>query len=150
MSKRPHPNPKVSEPSLEFQILATVKTIAVVGLSADPAKPSNEVAAYMQRHGYRIVPVNPHEQEILGEKCYPTLEAIPFPVDCVNVFRHPRHVPAIVDSALAIGARALWLQLDIEDAAALAKARAAGLLAVEDRCLLIEHRRAKKGTAPFL
>jgi hypothetical protein len=95
----------------------------------------------MQRRGYQIIPVNPHEMEVLGEKCYARLEDIPAKVDCVNVFRRSQFVPAIVDSAIAIGAKAVWLQLGISHDEAIARAEAAGLLAVQDRCLLIEHRR---------
>jgi len=127
--------------SIEKQILEQCRTIAVVGLSSNPARPSYGVAEYMQRHGYRIIPVNPQETEVLGEKCYPRLEDIPDKIDCVDVFRRPGFIPAITDSAIAIGARALWLQLGIVDDASLERARAAGLLAVQDRCLLIEHRR---------
>jgi predicted CoA-binding protein len=125
----------------EQQILETCRTIAVVGLSSNPRRPSYRVAEYMQRHGYRIIPVNPREAEVLGEKCYARLEDVPEKIDCVDLFRRPEFVPAITDSAIAIGARALWLQLDIVDDASIAHARAAGLLAVQDRCLLIEHRR---------
>lgn len=125
----------------EQQILETCRTIAVVGLSSNPRRPSYQVAEYMQRHGYRIIPVNPQETEVLGEKCYACLEDVPEKIDCVDVFRRPEFVPAITDSAIAIGARALWLQLEIVDDVAIARARAAGLLAVQDRCLLIERRR---------
>jgi hypothetical protein len=125
----------------ERQILETCRTIAVVGISSNPERPSYRVAEYMQRQGYRIVPVNPRATVVLGERCYARLEDVPDKIDCVDVFRRPEFVPAIADSAIAIGARALWLQLDIVDDAALARARAAGLAAVQDRCLLIEHRR---------
>lgn len=127
--------------SPEQQILQSCHTIAVVGLSSNPLRPSHEVAESMQRRGYRIIPVNPQEVEVLGEPCYARLEDIPEKVDCVNVFRRSEFVPAIVDSAIAIGAKAVWLQLDIVDDEAIARARAAGLLAVQNRCLLIEHRR---------
>jgi predicted CoA-binding protein len=125
----------------EQQILQICHTIAVVGLSSNPLRPSYEIAEFMQRRGYRIIPVNPQEVEVLGEKCYARLEDIPERVDCVNVFRRPEFVPAIVDSAIAIGAKAVWLQLGISHDEAIARAEAAGLLAVQDRCLLIEHRR---------
>ena len=125
----------------EQQILQNCHTIAVVGLSSNPLRPSYDIAAFMQRRGYRIIPVNPQEVEVLGEKCYAQLEDIPEKVDCVNVFRRPEHVPAIVESAIAIGAKAIWLQLGISHDEAIARAEAAGLLAVQDRCLLIEHRR---------
>jgi predicted CoA-binding protein len=125
----------------EQQILQNCHTIAVVGLSSNPLRPSYEIAEFMRRRGYQIVPVNPHEVEVLGEPCYARLEDIPEKVDCVNVFRRPEFVPAIVDSAIAIGAKAVWLQLGISHEEAIARAEAAGLLAVQDRCLLIEHRR---------
>ena len=125
----------------EFEILKSCRTIAVVGLSTNKFRPSYDVSSYMQRAGYRIIPVNPQESEILGEQCYARLEDIPEPVDCVNVFRRPEFVPAIVDSAIAIGAKALWLQLDVVHDGAVERARAAGLLVVQDRCLQIEHRR---------
>ena len=125
----------------EQQILQDCHTIAVVGLSSNPLRPSYEVAKFMQKRGYKIIPVNPQEAEVLGEKSYARLEDIPVKVDCVDVFRRPEFVPAIVDSAIAIGAKAVWLQLDVIHDEALSRAQAAGLLAVQDRCLLIEHRR---------
>ena len=125
----------------EQQILQTCKTIAVVGLSSNPLRPSYEVARYMQRHGYKIIPVNPQEVEVLGEKCYARLEDVPDKVDCVDVFRRPEFVPAIVESAIAIGAKAVWLQLGVIHDEAISRAQAAGLLAVQNRCLLIEYRR---------
>lgn len=127
--------------SLERRILSKAKTIAVVGLSSDPMRPSHEVSEYMQRQGYRVVPVNPNEAEVLGEKAYGKLEEIPFPVDLVDVFRRPAHAPEVVRSAIAIGAGAVWLQSGIVSAEARAIAAAAGLPYVEDRCVLIEHRR---------
>lgn len=125
----------------ELEILKRCRVIAVVGLSSNRFRPSYDVSGYMQKAGYRIIPVNPREREVLGEKAYARLEDIPEPVDCVNIFRRPEAVPEIVDSAIAIGARAVWMQLDVAHAEAAEKARAAGLLVVEDRCLLIEHRR---------
>ena len=113
----------------------------MVGLSSDPLRPSFDVAQFMQRHGYRIIPVNPKEVEVLGERCYARLEDIPEKVDCVDVFRRPEFVPEVVTSAIAIGAKAVWLQLGISDDEAIARAQAAGLLAVQNRCLLIEYRR---------
>jgi len=125
----------------EQQILQSCRTIAVVGLSSNPLRPSYEVSRFMRRQGYQIIPVNPQESEVLGEKCYARLEDVPVPVDCVDVFRRPEFVPEIVDSAIAIGAKAVWLQLGISHDEAIARAEAAGLLAVQDRCLLIEYRR---------
>ena len=125
----------------EQQILQSCHTIAVVGLSSNPLRPSYEIAQFMQRHGYRIIPVNPQETEVLGEKCYARLEDIPEKVDCVDVFRRSEFVPEIVDSAIAIGAKAVWLQIGVVHDEAIARAEAAGLLAVQDRCLLIEYKR---------
>jgi len=95
----------------------------------------------MQRAGYRVIPVNPAEREILGEVCYPDLESIPEKVDCVNIFRRPEHVPELVESALKIGAASIWMQLEVTHEEAARRAREQGLVVVEDRCLLIEHRR---------
>jgi hypothetical protein len=125
----------------EQQILESCHTIALVGLSSNPLRPSYEIAQFMQRRGYKIIPVNPQEVEVLGERCYARLEDIPVQVDCVDVFRRPEFVPEIVESAIAIGAKAVWLQLGISHDEAIARAEAAGLLAVQNRCLLIEHRR---------
>ena len=127
----------------EEQILRNSRTVAVVGLSSNPLRPSYEIAEYLQRHGYRVIPVNPQETTVLGEKCYARLEDIPEPVDCVNVFRRSEFVPEIVDSAIRIGAKAVWLQLEVVDDAAIERARAAGLLAVQNVCILIEHRRLR-------
>jgi hypothetical protein len=123
------------------EILNAAKTIAVVGLSSDPMKPSYGVSEYMQRRGYRIIPVNPKETEVLGEKAYARLEDIPEPVDIVNVFRRPAQTPEVAASAVAIGAKALWLQSEIENEEARQIAEAGGLDVVMDRCILTEHRR---------
>ncbi|MFH1851203.1 MAG: CoA-binding protein [Candidatus Neomarinimicrobiota bacterium] len=117
-----------------------MKTIAVVGLSATAGRPSYNVAAYLQAHGYRIIPVNPGQTEILGEKAYPDLKNIPGAVDVVDVFRRPEHVAAVVDETLAIGARALWLQDGVIDETAAKKAEDAGLLVVMDDCMLRRHK----------
>ena len=126
-------------------ILASYRTVAVVGLSPKPHRDSYEIAQYMQRQGWRIIPVNPAAQvtEILGEKVYPNLiEAAKHEkIDLVDVFRNSADVPPVADEAIAIGAKALWLQLGIEHAAAADKARAAGLMVVQNKCLLVEHRR---------
>jgi predicted CoA-binding protein len=124
-----------------IEMLREGKTIAVVGLSSKRLRPSHGVSAYMQEHGYRSVPVNPAETEVLGEKAYATLGEVPFPVDIVNVFRQPEFVPEIVDEALRLGVKYLWLQEDVVHEAAAAKARAAGVKVVMDRCILKEHRR---------
>jgi uncharacterized protein len=125
--------------SVELEILRTCRTIAVVGLSSNRLRPSYDVSAYMQRAGYRIIPVNHAESEVLGEKAYARLEDIPGPVDCVNVFRRPEFVPEIVESAIRIGAKAVWLQQDIVHDEALRRAVGAGLLVVQDRCIYLDH-----------
>jgi len=123
------------------QILRGVKTIAVVGLSSNPMRPSYGVAEYLKTAGYRIIPVNPNEPEVLGEKAYARLEDIPEQVDIVDVFRRAEEVPAVAVSAIRIGAKVLWMQLGIENAGAAEKARAAGLVVGENACLLVEHKR---------
>ena len=123
------------------RILKESRVIAVVGLSADWYRPSYFAAKYMQEHGYRVIPVNPKYPEILGEKCYPSLPDIPVKVDIVDCFRKTADIPPICDQAIAIGAKVLWQQLGVRNEAAAAKARAAGLDAVMDRCVKIEHGR---------
>jgi predicted CoA-binding protein len=123
------------------RILQTCKTIAVVGLSPEWHRPSHFVAKYMQEQGYRIIPVNPKHESILGERCYARLEDIPEAVDMVDVFRRPEDVPPIAASAVAIGAKCLWQQLGVANAEADAMARAAGLDSVMDRCVKVEHAR---------
>lgn len=120
-------------------LLSTARTIAVVGLSSDPFRPSHGVAQYMKDRGYRIVPVNPKEPKVLGEQAYARLEDIPEPVDIVDVFRRSEFVPEVVDAAIAIGAKAVWMQEGVVHEAAAAKARAAGLQVVMDRCILKDH-----------
>ena len=120
------------------------KTIAVVGLSSNPMRPSHGVAEYLKAAGYRIIPVNPNETEVLGEKAYARLEDVPEPVDIVDVFRRAEEVPAVAESAIGIGAKVLWMQLGIENDGAAEKARAAGLVVVEDACLLVEHKRRRE------
>jgi len=122
-------------------LLRRSRTIAVVGLSANPARDSNRVAQYLLRQGYVVLPVNPALQEVLGQKAYPDLAAIGYPVDIVDVFRRPGFVPAIADAAVHTGARALWLQFDTVDEEAAARASAAGLDVVADRCIMVDHRR---------
>lgn len=119
------------------------KVIAVVGLSSRRWRPSYGVAEYMQDHGYRIIPVNPKETEVLGEKAYASLDDVPEAVDIVNVFRRSEFVPDLVDAAIRIGAKAIWLQEGISHPQAAAKAVAAGLLVVQDRCILQDHRRLR-------
>jgi predicted CoA-binding protein len=113
--------------------------VAVVGLSAKPDRPSYRVAQYLQEHGYRIVPVNPGCQEILGEKCYAGLRDIPFPVEIVDIFRVVDAIPAIVADAIAVGAKVVWMQQGLEEPDSARKAKQAGLRVVMDRCLKIEH-----------
>jgi predicted CoA-binding protein len=124
-----------------LHILRSAKVIAVVGLSPSPHRPSYAVASYLQEHGYRIIPVNPHVAEVLGERSYSDLREVPEPVDVVNIFRRPEFVPPIVESAIAIGAKAVWMQLGIVHEEAAARARAAGLLVVMDRCIKVEHQK---------
>ena len=126
------------------QILRGTKTIAVVGLSSNPMRASHEVAEYLKNAGYRIIPVNPNETEVLGEKAYARLEDVPEPVDIVDVFRRAEDVPAVAESAIKIKAKVLWMQLGIENAEAAERARAAGLVVVEDSCLMVEHRRRRE------
>lgn len=127
------------------RILQNYRTVAVVGLSPKPHRDSHEIASYLQRQGWRIVPINPAAgvAEILGERVYPSLieAAKHIQIDLVDVFRNSADVPPVADEAIAIGAKALWLQLGIEHPAAAEKARAAGLLVVQNKCLLVEHRR---------
>ncbi|MGC2828001.1 MAG: CoA-binding protein [Candidatus Acidiferrum sp.] len=127
-----------ADPILE--ILKNFKTIAVVGLSSNPARPSYGVTQYMQRAGFRIIPVNPNEQEVLGEKCYARLEDVPQKIEIVDVFRRAEHVPSIVESSIRVGAKVVWMQLGIENRDAADRARAAGLTVIEDACILVEHR----------
>jgi len=124
-------------------LLQTVKTIAVVGLSPQPARPSYRVAQAMQRYGFRIVPVRPLVDEVLGEKAYASLADIPFPVDLVDVFRAAEHVPAIVGQCLALHFPSIWIQEGIVHEAAAREAQAGGMTVVMDRCLLKEYVRIK-------
>lgn len=119
-------------------LLRAAKRIAVVGLSPKPARPSHRVALALMAAGYEVIPVNPGHEEILGRRCYPSLSAVPPPVDIVDIFRQPQEVPAIVEQAIASGARAVWMQSGIVHPEAAARAEAAGLLVVMDRCLAVE------------
>jgi predicted CoA-binding protein len=125
------------------EILRKYKTIAVVGLSPNRMRPSYGVSEYMKHQGYRIIPVNPGHSEILDERSYRTLEDIPEPVEIVNVFRRSEHVGPVVDSAIKIGAKVVWMQEGVENEEAAERARAAGLDVVMDRCILKEHRRMR-------
>jgi predicted CoA-binding protein len=124
-----------------LRILETHRRIAIVGLSSNPFRPSHFAAIYLIAEGYDVVPVNPREREILGRKCYPSVSAVPTPVEVVNIFREPAAVPTIVDEAIAAGAKVVWMQLGVIHEAAAEKARAAGLEVVMDRCMKIEHAR---------
>lgn len=138
----PHTSPDTDTQAI-LHSLRDCRTIAVVGLSPKAHRDSHHVAEYLQQQGYRILPVNPQATEILGERCWPSLtEAAQHErIDLVDVFRNSADVPPIADEAIAIGARALWLQLGVRHDEAAARARAAGLLVVQERCTLVEHRR---------
>jgi predicted CoA-binding protein len=123
------------------ELLRSSRVIAVVGLSSKKFRPSYGVAEYMQREGYRIVPVNPHETEVLGERAYARLEDIPERIDIVDIFRRSEFVAPIVESAIQLGAKGVWMQEGVEDEAAAEKARQAGLFVIMDRCILKEHSR---------
>jgi len=126
------------------EILKSAHTIAVVGLSGKRYRPSHGVAEYMQRSGYRIIPVNPNETEVLGEKCYPDLDSVPEPVDIVDIFRRSEYVPEIVEAAIRKGAKTIWMQESVVHEAAAKRAQAAGLDVVMDRCILKDHRRMRE------
>jgi uncharacterized protein len=129
-------------------ILRSSRTIAVVGLSSKRYRPSFGVAEYMKSAGFRIIPVNPFESAVMGEKSYPNLDSIPDHVDIVDIFRRAEFVPEIVEAAIRIGARAIWMQEGVIHEEAAAKARAAGLEVVMDRCILKEHRRLLVSSNP--
>jgi uncharacterized protein len=129
------------DPVVIRQILLTARTIAIVGLSSNPLRPSNFVGFYLQRHGYRIVPVNPREREALGQPAFASLSDIPFPVDVVDVFRAPQFVPEVAEEAVKIGAKALWLQFGVISPEGARIARDGGLQVVMDRCMKVEHAR---------
>jgi len=127
--------------SEEEEILKTSKHVAVVGLSPKSDRPSFRVAAYLKEQGYRIIPVNPQEREVLGELSYPDLDSIPGPVDVVDIFRRSELVPPIVEEAIKIGAKAVWMQEGVINEDAAERAREAGLKVVMDRCMLKEHKK---------
>ena len=122
------------------ELLQKSKTIAVVGLSPKPDRPSYEVASYLKTQGYRIIPVNPNEKEVLGEKCYPDLLSIPEPVDTVDIFRRSEEVMPVVEQAIAIKASCVWMQDGVINEAAAAKARSAGLEVIMNDCIARQHR----------
>src|ERR1700733_1714352 len=133
MASLPHVDPITD-------LLKNSKTIAVVGLSSNPMRPSHGVSAYMQGHGYRIIPVNPLIHECLGEKAYPALLDVPDKIDVVNIFRRSEFVEEVVDQAIQLKVPAVWMQEDVIHERAAEKARNAGIFVVMDRCILVEHR----------
>jgi len=130
-----------------FDILTKCKTIAVVGLSSNPTRPSYGVTEYMQSCGYQIIPVNPNEPDVLGEPSYATLAEVPQKIEIVNVFRRAEEVPPVVDAAISAGAKVIWMQLGIANEAAAEKARAAGITVVMDACILVEPKRRRQKLA---
>lgn len=129
------------DPMVIRRILHTARTVAIVGLSSNVLRPSHFVGFYLQRHGYRVIPVNPNETEVLGEKAYASLSDIPSHVDVVDVFRNSQFVPAIADEAIRVGADALWLQFGVINGAGARAAESAALKVVMDRCMKVEHAR---------
>jgi predicted CoA-binding protein len=127
------------------EILKSYNTIAVVGLSSNPARPSHGVARYLKDAGYRIIPVNPNERKVLDEKCYARVEDVPDKIDIVDIFRRAEDVPPVVDGAIRAGAKVIWMQLGIDNAEAGEKARAAGIMVVMDACILVEHQKDGRG-----
>ncbi|OEU78557.1 MAG: CoA-binding protein [Desulfobacterales bacterium C00003060] len=131
--------PECNPPSERIKaILQKCKTVAIVGLSPKPERDSHKVAKYLKENRYRIVPVNPGQKEILGEKCYPNLKAVPFPIDMVDIFRKPESIPPVVDDAIEMGAKAVWMQLGLAHNQAADKARREGLEVVMNKCMKIE------------
>jgi uncharacterized protein len=128
-------------PDKIIKVLKDAKTIAIVGLSKNPENDSYNIALYLQRAGYRIIPVNPTADEILGEQCYPDLKSIPHRIDIVDVFRRPEHVPPVIDEVLSLGIPVIWLQagITVEDSLA-DKVKNAGVLLVQDQCISVAHR----------
>jgi len=126
---------------IKKELLKNSKTIAVVGLSNNPERPSYRVAKYLQDQGYKIIPVNPGQKEILGEKAYPSLKDVPEKVDLVDIFRRPEDVPPVADEAIEKQCSGIWMQQGITNAEASRKAEAAGLKVVDDCCMMVEHRR---------
>jgi len=133
--------PELLRAMLSVATTESPRTIAVIGLSEDPSRPSHYVSAYMQQHGYKIYPVNPAIPEVLGEKSYPSLSDLPIKPDIVDVFRLPKFIPAIVDEMLRLGLPNLWIQQGIINLEAAARAEAGGIHVVMDRCIMVEHRR---------
>jgi predicted CoA-binding protein len=144
--------PDSAAPSADpiFDILTKYKTIAVVGLSSNPARPSYGVTEYMQSSGYQIIPVNPNETDVLGEPSYASLEEVPQKLEIVDIFRRAEEVPPVVDAAIRAGAKVIWMQQGIANETAAEKARAAGLTVIMDACILVEHKRRRQNLAPTL
>ena len=126
---------------LEANILNKYRTVAIVGLSPDPSRPSYRVASYLDMHGYKVIPVNPHAQEILGKTSYPNLSSVPEPIEIVDIFRSSEKVMPVVDEAIKTGAKVVWMQEGIINEQAALKARDAGLLVVMNKCMFKEHQR---------
>ena len=133
----------LNDPKAIETILNECRTIAVVGLSSNPMRPSYDVARYLQRQGYRIIPVNPNESEVLGERAYPSLEKVPDKFDLVDIFRRSEEAGEHVDEAIRLGARGVWMQDGVIDRGAAERALKAGLLVVMDNCILREHARRR-------
>ncbi len=129
------------DPGVIQRVLREARTVAVVGLSPKVLRASHFIGFYLRRHGYQVVPVNPRAEEILGEKSYPSLKEIPFPVDIVDVFRAPAAVPPIAEEAVAIRAKCLWLQFDVLSPEGAEIAHSGGLDVIMDRCIKVEHAR---------
>ena len=132
------------------KIFTETRTIAVVGMSPKATRPSHQVTRYMIEHGYEIFPVNPGQETILGLTCYPDLKAVPVPIDLVDIFRKPNDVPEVVDSAIDIGAKIIWMQQGIVHEASAAKARGAGLVVVMDRCFKVDHQQLMSERGAFI
>jgi predicted CoA-binding protein len=130
-----------NDPAVAKKILESYRTFAIVGCSANPGRPSNSVANFLMGRGYEVVPVNPNEQQCFGKDCYPDLKSIPFEIEVVDIFRRSEFVAPHVDEAIEIGAKAIWMQLNVIDVASAEKAAAAGLDVVMDRCPAIDHPR---------
>src|SRR5262245_8964094 len=129
-------------------LLTTARRIAVVGSSPNPARDSHAITKYLIDAGYDVIPVNPGQEEILGRKCYPTLAAIPEPVDIVDIFRSPEHVPPIVEESIAAKAKAVWMQLGVGNIQAAHRATEAGLQVVVERCIKVDHSALRIGRSP--
>ena len=145
---RPEGAPASADPI--FDLLTKYKTIAVVGLSSNPTRPSYGVTEYMQSSGYHIIPVNPNETDVLGEPSYANLEEVPQKIEIVDIFRRAEEIAPVVDAAIRVGAKVVWMQQGITNEPAAEKARAAGITVVMDACILIEHKRRRLKLPPTL